>query len=953
MPRSLKRLRGRTDIGSGRRPVMISAVKSPKVQALEQQLEQLQAQDTQLRLRAAVVLANLARLRPHAGQMAVQVLDRATSSIAALIAQAAPLWSAWTSPDWARYVGAAGDACSHMRIGSLAQDDEPLPGEAHVELPWLLPLASANGAILLTCQQGTQELARKTLQSLVLRTALAMPGEVRLTLLDPIGLGAAFPFRSDLAARVRPSGRSVVDELAEIIEDIRRINERVIGHAARFADLTRDQRAGESFELVAVADFPRAYFKDPRAVEHLVRIANAGPRAGRHLVLEVNLDAPLPHDFALEQLEHAIRIDVRASAGHLDSPPPAARQHELLQVATQAGQEQRSADWESVVRPADFLTASSARRVETPVGERLRLWLGVDADGAPSSHAVIAGQPGAGKSRLLHVLITGLAARYAPQELQLVLIDGKDGIELEVYRELPQAQIICLRTLPAMARSVLADFVAEMEDRYRLFQAAGAVELEDYRRRTGQTLARKLLIVDEYQQLLEGDEERGGLLLTRILEKGRAAGTHVVLVSQTFSVRGMPPAALAHVHTRAALALAPDYVQGIQLFGAEGKRLIRELSPSGQVVINDRSGRDGASSRGAVARCHRGRDSDIVVEVIREIIETHGAPGRPVVLNGRDAAVVTDNPFVSRLFNRPPDAAALQRIARLPTRQGGFGLETWSAADQPVGLWLGRRFDVRGHALCALRRAPAQNALILGAHVDVRNRMLASGLAALPAMLAPSCLEVTLLDGLGADLPGGRMLQWACEQLKGAGAQVVIAGEGSCEAPLEALATSLGGGADASRTRLLIIAEPDYLPSLHGSADRFAPPTTGPAAHLRTVLTRGPQHGLHGIVTASGLAALGAVVSPSRDARFFNHRVVQQMNEDESMTLFASLVAARISEQTEHPFAALLVDQTQGARAGILFNSYAASTDLNAPQDLPALQACLGALAGSEARHVA
>jgi hypothetical protein len=324
-----------------------------------------------------------------------------------------------------------------------------------------------------------------------------------------------------------------------------------------------------------------------------------------------------------------------------------------------------------------------------------------------------------------------------------------------------------------------------------------------------------------------------------------------------------------------------------------------------------------------------------------------------LVLNGRDAAVVTDNPFVVKWFGLAPEPLALQEVARLATRNGGFGMEGWSAADRPLGFWLGRRFDVHGHALCALRRAPSQNLLVLGAHVEVRNRMLASSLAALAAMVPAASLELTLVDGLGDDMPGGGLLRLACESLREGGAQLVVANDSSLEAVLAGLEKSLAAGNDPNRTRLLVIAEPDYLYGLHGGADRFAQPSAGAASSIRTILSRGPQQGLHSIVTCSGLAAFGTVFSPSREARLFNHRVVQQMNEDESMTLFASLVAAKINVQTEHPFAAMLVDQIQGTRAGALFNSYAADPDLNAPQDLSALRRRLGALGKQETKRVA
>lgn len=923
-----------------------------RIEMLEQELQKLQQAGAQLREHAGLLLANLTALEPRATEAAAREVDVATARLAELARQeAGPLWFGWASPEWAQYgLERPEGVMTHVRIGER-RDEEPLPLEQPAELPAFVPLFASVGPLLVIGDLRSQEAARKVMQSVLLRAALGMPAQVRFTLLDPLGLGAAFPLRGELAGRVRPTGHTVVDELGEVVEDIRRINERVLKGAERFAGLDAAQREGESFELIAVADFPKAYVKDPRAVELLVRIARAGPRAGRHLLLEVNLDASMPSGFELGELEPAVYIDARPGTEvQLDEPPPSHQQHELLQISQRTGARQQRADWSRVVRPETWLTASSATRIETPLGERLRFWLGVDADGAQGSHAILAGQTGSGKTHLLHVLITGLAARYSPQELQLLLIEGRSGSELAVYRRLPQAQLICVRTQPAIARNVCADYVAEMEERYELFRESGAADLEDYRQRSGRPLPRKLLLIEDYPQLFEGEEERGSQLLMRILEKGRAAGLHVVLIANAFHARGLPTAALTDIQIRVALSLPPDYVQGLQLFGAESKRLIRDLVAPGQVLLNDRSGRNEGSHAGAVAQLPRS-GPDSVPEIVQEIVRQHGSPGQPQVLDGRDAAVVTDNPFVKRWIGAPPTPAALETLARQSPRKGGFGLPTWSAAERPIGLWLGRRFDVRGHALCVLRRAPAENLLVLGAHREIRNRMLASALAALPALVTPSALEITLLDGLGPDLPGGRMLLLACQQLAAEGAHVVVAREGALEAPLAALAGSMGTD---GRTRLLIVAEPETLSALHLHPGHFAPPGTGAAAHLRTLLTRGPQQGLHVILSASGLAALSTVLSPARELRHFNHRAVQGMSEEDSMTLLASLAAARIGAQTDHPFAALLVDQSQGARAGVLFSSYAAHADLNAPQDLNALRECLQVLAGTRAKaHVA
>jgi len=923
-------------------------VKTPAVSSEIEQIAGSRAaaheEAARLRNRAAQVAANLGSLSLAAESAIAKQLSQNAAALHALaFREAGPFWFDWDDPAWQDFAAPAdGLVFDHIRIGRM-QERERLPGDnANVDIAALVPMLAADGALLIRCTNDSKDSARALMQNLLLRLAIGMPSDMLFTLLDPQGLGVAFPYRGALA-QVRPAGRTGADELNEVVDDIRRINEHVVGHAERFSQLSPDQRAGDNFEIVAAADFPRAYARDPRAIEHLLRIGNSGPRAGRHLILEWNSDEPLPHDFHMGQFHRSVVIDVDDRGVKLDRLPETALQKRLIGTISNANRESKAGEWRDSVRPERFFTKSSERRVATPVGERLRFWLGDDDSGNPNAHAMLAGQIGSGKSYLLHVIITGLAARYSPDELQLVLIDGKQGVEFEVYRRLPHAQIVCLRTAPSMARSVLADFVAEMEHRYELFQAVGAAKLEEYRQRSGLIVPRKLLIVDEFQQLLDGDPETGGRLISRLLEKGRAAGTHLLLGSQTFNVQGLPVNATSHIHTRIALALAQDYIQSIQMFGAEGKRLIRDLPPSGQAVINDQSGRDGANPRGAVARFRRGGGEDTLADAVAEIVAAVAHGSVPVVLSGNEAAVLADNDFVVDHAGRPPAPEALQTLARRPRREGGFDISGWNAADHPVPFWLGRRFEVYGHALCALRRAPCQNLLILGSQADVRNRMLASALAALPAAIEPERIELTLIDGLSPGMPGAGMLAHAADRLERAGARVRIVAPGEIAPAVGDLAASLAGDTPSPAIRLLAIAEPDYLYDLQLSGNRFAPPPDGPASHLRIILERGPRLGLHTLITASGLAAFGNAFSPVREARLFNHRVVQQMNEDDSMMLFASLLAARINEQTEHPFAALLVDQTRGTRAAALFHGYAATKDINGDQDLQALAAQLEA----------
>ncbi|GAA9571887.1 hypothetical protein UBN67_02530 [Helicobacter pylori] len=53
--------------------------------------------------------------------------------------------------------------------------------------------------------------------------------------------------------------------------------------------------------------------------------------------------------------------------------------------------------------------------------------------GGAQNHTLICGHSGSGKSNFLHVLIQNLAFYYAPNEIQLFLLDYKEGVEFNAY----------------------------------------------------------------------------------------------------------------------------------------------------------------------------------------------------------------------------------------------------------------------------------------------------------------------------------------------------------------------------------------------------------------------------------------------------------------------------------------------------------------------------------------
>ncbi len=84
-------------------------------------------------------------------------------------------------------------------------------------------------------------------------------------------------------------------------------------------------------------------------------------------------------------------------------------------------------------REQEFWTKSSQFRVSVPVGWDINHKEVCFEIGEVQNHMLICGRSGSGKSNFLHVLIQNLAFYYAPNEVQLFLLDYKEGVEFNAY----------------------------------------------------------------------------------------------------------------------------------------------------------------------------------------------------------------------------------------------------------------------------------------------------------------------------------------------------------------------------------------------------------------------------------------------------------------------------------------------------------------------------------------
>jgi len=252
-----------------------------------------------------------------------------------------------------------------------------------------------------------------------------------------------------------------------------------------------------------------------------------------------------------------------------------------------------------VVWLRDILDCEQCASTEFP----LLLALGKDtfgdpyvADLAKMPHLLIAGATGTGKSVSINSLILSLLYRCTPEQLRLIMIDPK-MLELSVYEKIPHLKAPVV-TNPKRARGVLWWAVEEMERRYKLMMDLGVRNLDGYnqlidadglqaptRKRTeddprefvGEVLTKLphiVVIVDEFADLMLTVGREVEELITRLAQKARAAGIHIILATQRPSVNVITGLIKANFPSRISFKVASRIDSRTVLDGSGAERLL-------------------------------------------------------------------------------------------------------------------------------------------------------------------------------------------------------------------------------------------------------------------------------------------------------------------------------------------------------------------------------------------
>lgn len=212
--------------------------------------------------------------------------------------------------------------------------------------------------------------------------------------------------------------------------------------------------------------------------------------------------------------------------------------------------------------------------------------MGKDIAGKPvltdlskAPHMLVAGTTGSGKSVAVNAMLLSILLKYTPQQIRLILIDPKQ-LELASYSDIPHLLTPVVTDMKD-AVSALNWSVNEMERRYKLMTFLKVRKIDEFNRKVNEAIERGedlldptwkpndsavqdraprlqalpsiVIVADEFADMIMQVGKKAEELITRLAQKSRAAGIHLMLATQRPSVDVITGLIKANIPTRVAL----------------------------------------------------------------------------------------------------------------------------------------------------------------------------------------------------------------------------------------------------------------------------------------------------------------------------------------------------------------------------------------------------------------
>ena len=826
-----------------------------------------------------------------------------------------PDWEAhqWSPTSWPEQLEEPILPIGNLPIGSLLPENLRADAGLQVDAPVLFtPLT--DGYLTITGDP-TLPIMQQTVRNLVLRALTTLPpGRTQVCVIDPPGLGRDFGWLMHLGdydpqlvwhrVWTQPSHiAKQVQQLAQLAEDF--IQQSLRNQYRHIAEYNRDAGAlAEPYRLLIWTSMPSGL--DDQSWKALQSLLDTGARCGIIPIFIVDPAAvwPSPEQRSMlmrRGLHYAISDDGKSLVSQptkngdlpirpMPLPNEAHAQaviHEVGRRAMLASRIEVPLD-KIVAAPDQRWQADSSKFLEIPIGQSgvgrthaVKLGVGT------AQHAIVAGKTGSGKSSMLHSIITSAVLKYSPENLRLVLLDFKKGVEFQIYADnrLPHADIIGIESHREFGLSALEYVDGCMQRRGELFRSRGVQDIASWNLAVPeQHLPRMLIVVDEFQELFVEDDKlsnQASLILDRIVRQGRSFGMHAILSSQTLAgAYSLPRTTLGQMGVR--IALQCDAADA-QIVFAEDNPAAARLKHPGQAIYNDAGGRIEGNQPMQIGWLSKVQQQAWLADMnggYSNADRTTNTLGRAVVYDGNRAATWTEEnanrAVQAAKRNINPDA-------------------TWCVVGESVAISPAITFPLTNQA--------GRNVLIVGG-VDAVAASVMSVMAASFVRHSQSELPAKVFIAQAAKPTDARALQLP-ERWKRFPCELKVAEGRAVDAMLKELHELLKvriENPDDEATKVPVLINLIQLGRLRTlrREDEYGMGSFGdgdltPDKQLEEILRDGPSHNLHVVIWAENYSTVNRWLSRSA-MREIEIRLLMQMGANDSTNLIESVAASRLGE---------------------------------------------------------
>ncbi len=806
---------------------------------------------------------------------------------------------AWGSDFWLSWKPSSSDS---TQLGTVMGQYLGAELETSISVPAIVPFIGFQRNIIVKTNTPRDPKLCEVIQAQLLRIITQLPpSRLHFTFVDPVGLGqniAPFMHLADydeilVNSRAWSEPHHIEQRLANLtgeIEDI--IQGKLLNVYQDIESFNASELVPEPYRLLVIFDYP--VNASELTARRLVSIAQNGPRCGVYSLVVVDTNKQLPHGFRIEDLEQKAEIFTWKD-GHLiwqrfpnwqiqpEPTPPKQVFNNVLEKIGKAAVELGNVKVpfeEILAPPLEWWKGNSSESIRAALGPSgARKTLHLEFGKGTAHHGLIAGRTGSGKSTLLHALITSLVTTYSPDEVELYLIDFKEGVEFKRYANaaLPHAKVVAVESEREFGLSVLQGLDKLIVQRGELFKRFDAKNLSEARAKSGEKIPRVLLLVDEFQVFFAEDDKIASeslSLIDRIVRQGRSFGVHVLFGSQSLAgSASLPRPIMDQMYVRIALQCSEA---DSRIILADDNPAARLLSRPGEAIYNAANGTVEGNNRFQVAFLDDA-SQQVILERVKALATAQEISREPIIFEGNaPASIQQKNPLAANMVG------------------------PWPSPAKKIPAYLGEPIAIKEPTAAFVRRQSGNNLLLLGQDEAATTGMLGTAILSLAVQQSPKHAQFCVLDFTAVDDEAQSNVFEALREglphnfkLGKRRELPLFLGELSEELKLRLEAEQGGAGRPSLYLVIAGLQRARDLRQEDGGFSYDAPATETPGQLLAKILRDGPELGIHTLLSCDTLANLNRTLE-RRSLNELEMRVVLQMSADDSSSLIDSPAASKL-----------------------------------------------------------